>query len=326
MTVSADSGFLEALYRDWTSRMAADPQMSIAMLRSMFDEWHQPTKEPEGVTYRSDIVAGVEGIWALPLGADTSSVIMYTHGGGFAVGSAASHRKLAGHLATALGTTAWVIDYRRAPEHPLPAQTEDATAVYRALLDRGFAPGSIITAGDSAGGNLAVATVLKLRDDGSPLPGAVITLSPWLDIELTGKSLITNAATDGLVSRQILEGMSAMFLGETGNPDDPQANPLYADFTGFPPLYISVGAVETLLDDASRLADRASAAGVEVTLSVVDGMQHVFPCLAGRAPEADAEIARIGRWYAGGAPHGRARTNNSGTKRTEGAVEHEHSP
>ncbi|MCI4676465.1 alpha/beta hydrolase [Candidatus Mycolicibacterium alkanivorans] len=297
MTVSAEADFLEALYRAWSSRMAADPQMSIGMLRSMFDEWHQPTKEPEAVTYRSDVVAGVEGIWALPLGADTSRVILYTHGGGFATGSAASHRKLAAHLAKALGTTAFVLDYRRAPEHPFPAQIEDATAVYRALLDRGFAPGSIITAGDSAGGNLAVATVLKLRDDGSPLPGAVIAISPWLDMELAGESLTTNAAADGLVSRQILEGMSAMFLGETGKPDDPLANPLYADYTGFPRLYISAGSAETLLDDATRLADRASAAGAEVTLSVVDRMQHVFPCLAGRAPEADAEIARIGSWY-----------------------------
>lgn len=297
MTVSTEAGFLEALYRTWSSHMAADPHMSIGMLRSMFDEWHQPTMEPEAVTYRSDVVAGVGGVWALPAGADASRVIVYTHGGGFAVGSAASHRKLAAHLAKALGMTAFVIDYRRAPEHPFPAQIEDATAVYRALLDRGFAPGSIVTAGDSAGANLAITTVVKLRDDGSPLPGAVIAISPWVDMELAGESLTTNAAADGLVSRQVLEGMLAMFLGETGKPDDPLANPLYADFTGFPRLYISAGSAETLLDDATRLADRASAAGAEVTLSVVDGMQHVFPCLAGRAPEADAEIGRISNWY-----------------------------
>ncbi|UMB70072.1 alpha/beta hydrolase [Mycobacterium paraterrae] len=297
MTVSPEAGFLEALYRGWSSRMAANPEMPIELLRNMLDEWHQPALEAEGVTYRSDLIGGVEGIWALPLGADTSRVISYTHGGGFVVGSAASHRKLAAHLAKALGVTAFVIDYRRAPEHPFPAQIEDATAVYRALLARDFAPGDIITAGDSAGGNLAVATTLNLRLDGSPLPGAVIAISPWLDMELTGESLITNAATDGLVSRQTLEGMSAMFLGETGRPDDPLANPLYADYTGFPRLYISASAGETLLNDATRLADRASAAGADVTLSVVDGMQHVFPCLAGRAAEADAEIARIRSWY-----------------------------
>lgn len=297
MTISAEAGYLEALYRDWTGRMAADPQMSIVMLRSLFDEWHQPTLEPEDVTYRSDTVGGVGGIWALPVDADTSKVVLYTHGGGFAVGSAASHRKLAGHLAKALGTTAYVIDYRRAPEYPFPAQLEDATAVYRALLEKGYKPGDVVTAGDSAGGNLAISTVLKLREDGTPLPGGVVAFSPWLDMEHTGETLVSNAATDGLVGREILEGMSGMFLGESGKADDPLANPLYADFTGFPRLYVAAGSVETLLDNSTRLADRATAAGVDVTLSVVDGMQHVFPFLAGRAPEADAEIARIGAWY-----------------------------
>ena len=297
MTISAEAGYLEALYRDWTGRMAADSQMSIAMLRSLFDEWHQPTREPEGVTYRTDSLAGIEAIWALPIDVDSSKVILYTHGGGFAVGSAASHRKLAGHLAKALGATALVLDYRRAPEHPFPAQIEDATAAYRALLERGYTPGNIVTAGDSAGGNLAIATVLKLREDRTPLPGAVVAFSPWLDMEHTGDTLVSNAATDGLVSREILEGMAAMFLGETGKADDPLTNPLYADYTGFPRLYVTAGSVETLLDNSTRLADRATAAGVDVTLSVVDGMQHVFPILAGRAPEADAEIARIGSWY-----------------------------
>ena len=297
MTISAEAGYLEALYRDWFARMASDPQMSIAMLRSLFDEWHQPTYEPEDVTYRSDRLAGVEAIWTLPIDADASKVILYTHGGGFAVGSAASHRKLAGHLAKALGTTAVVIDYRRAPEHPFPAQIEDATAVYRALLDKGYASENIVTAGDSAGGNLAITTVLKLREDGTELPGAVVALSPWLDMEHSGDTLVSNAAPDGLVSREILEGMSAMFLGQTCKPDDPLTNPLYADYTGFPRLYVTAGSVETLLDNSTRLAERATAAGVDVTLSVVDGMQHVFPFLAGRAAEADTEIERIGAWY-----------------------------
>lgn len=299
MTASTGASYLEALYQDWSDRMAADPEMSIAMLRALFDEWHQPTLEPEQVTYKSDTWAGVEGIWAHPVDLEPTRVILYTHGGGFAVGSAASHRKLGGHLATALEAAALVIDYRRAPEHPFPAQLEDATAVYRELLERGYAPENIVTCGDSAGGNLAVSTVLKLRDDGVPLPGAVIALSPWLDMEHAGETLETNAATDALVQRQILEGMSAMFLGGTGQAKDPLANPLYADFTGFPRLYIDAGSSETLLDNATRLAEVARSAGVEVTLSIVDGMQHVFPILAGRAKEADEEIARIARWYAG---------------------------
>jgi len=279
--------------------MAANPGLTIADLRSLFDEWHQPTFEPEGVTYKSEVLAGVAAIWALPQGANTKQVILYTHGGGFAVGSAASHRKLAGHLAKQLGVTAVVIDYRRAPEHPFPAQLEDSTAVYKELLARGIQPGDIVTSGDSAGGNLAIATVLKLRQDGVALPGAVIAFSPWLDMEHVGKTLQTNAATDALVGKAILEAMSGMFLGEKGSRTDPLTNPLKADFRGFPRLYINAGEIETLLDNAQDLARIAKAAGVSVTLSVVGGMQHVFPCLAGRAVEADDELRRIATWFKG---------------------------
>lgn len=121
MGTSPQSDALRALYQSWSERMAANPALTIADLRSLFDEWHQPTLEPEDVAYRSDTLAGVEGVWALPSGADKDKVILYTHGGGFAVGSSASHRKLAGHLAKHLGVTAVVIDYRRSPEHPFPA-------------------------------------------------------------------------------------------------------------------------------------------------------------------------------------------------------------
>jgi acetyl esterase/lipase len=299
MKPSSEADFLRALYQGWSDRMAANPAMTIADLRGLFDEWQQPTLEPEGVTYKSDTVAGVEAIWALPLDADTKKVILYTHGGGFAVGSAASHRKLAGHLARHLGVTAVVLDYRRAPEHPFPAQIEDATAVYRELLARGFKAQDITTSGDSAGGNLAISTVLKLRDDGVALPGAVIAFSPWLDMEHVGKTLQTNAATDALVSKAVLEAMSGMFLGEKGSRTNPLANPLKASYTGFPRLYITAGSLETLLDNATDLAGIAKAAGVDVTLSVVDGMQHVFPCLAGRAVEADDEMRRVAQWFKG---------------------------
>jgi acetyl esterase/lipase len=299
MKPSSEADFLRALYQGWSDRMVANPAMTIADLRGLFDEWHQPTLEPEGVTYKSDTVAGVEAIWALPVDADTRKVILYTHGGGFAVGSAASHRKLAGHLAKHLGVTAVVLDYRRAPEHPFPAQIEDATAVYRELLARGFKAQDITTSGDSAGGNLAISTVLKLRDDGVALPGAVIAFSPWLDMEHFGKTLQTNAATDALVSKAVLEAMSGMFLGEKGSRTNPLANPLKASYTGFPRLYINAGSLETLLDNASDLAGIAKAAGVDVTLSVVDGMQHVFPFLAGRAAEADDEMRRIAQWFKG---------------------------
>lgn len=193
-----------------------------------------------------------------------------------------------------------MVDYRRAPEHPHPAQIEDGVAVFNALLERGIAPQDITTIGDSAGGNLAVAVPLALREQRLPQPGHVIAFSPWLDMENSGETLVTNDATDCLITAPLLEGMIAGVLAEGRiDPKTPLANPLYADFTGFPRLYINAGGAESLLDNATRLAERARAAGVDVTLSVVENMQHVFPCLAGRAPEADEEIRRIADWYRG---------------------------
>jgi len=297
MAISKEADTLRALYQSWTDQMVANPNLTILNLRSMFDEWGQPALEPESVTYKSDRIGGVEAIWAYPQVADTSRVILYTHGGGFAVGSADSHRKMAGHLAKALGVTACNLHYRRAPEHPFPAQIEDAVAAYKALLAKGYDPKKIVTAGDSAGGNLAVASVLKFRDLGLPLPGAVITYSPWLDMALRGKTLQTNAGTDALVSQAILEGMRGMFLGAKTDPLDKLANPLENDFTGFPPLYITCGSAETLQSDSESLHAKAKTQGVKTVLSMVPGMQHVFPALSGRAPEADQELARIAAWY-----------------------------
>lgn len=293
---TADS--LRTLYADWTEIISTTPELTTRLFRSIFDEWHQPTREPEDVTYREDTVGGVPGIWALPIGADPSQVLLYLHGGGFAVGSASSHRKLAGHVAKALGATAFVADYRRAPEHPHPAQVEDGVAAFTGLTERGIAPGSITTIGDSAGGNLAVAVALSLREQGLPLPGRIIAFSPWLDMENTGETLVTNAETDALVTAPLLEVMIAGVLAEGRiDPTTPLANPLYADLAGLPRLYVNAGGAESLLSDATRLVDKARAAGVDVTLSVVDDMQHVFPFMAGTASVADDEIAAIAAWY-----------------------------
>lgn len=296
VAASKESEFLRDLYADWSDIMATS-ELTMRLFRSIFDEWHQPTVEPEDVTYKEETIGGVPGIWASPKDADTSKVLLYMHGGGFAVGSASSHRKLAGHVAKALGVTAFVLDYRLAPEHPHPAQVDDGVAVFRALLERGISASNITTIGDSAGGNLAIAIALSLRDQGLPLPGQVIAFSPWLDMENAGKTLVTNDATDALITVGLLEGMIAGVLGESAKPTNPLANPLYADFTGFPRLYINAGSFESLLDNATRLDALATAAGVDVTLSVAEGMQHVFPFLAGRAPEADRELAAIAAWY-----------------------------
>ncbi|WP_433719885.1 alpha/beta hydrolase [Microbacterium laevaniformans] len=286
---------LRDLYLGWSELMATH-ELDMRLFRSIFDEWHQPTIEPENVTYKEETVGGVPGIWAFPAGADRSKVLLYTHGGGFAVGSAASHRKLAAHVAKAAGVTAFVLDYRRAPEHPHPAQVDDGVAAFEALLERGVHPEDVTTIGDSAGGNLAIAIPLALKAKGRPLPGHVIAFSPWLDMENRGATLVTNDATDALISVPLLEGMIAGVLGATTSPSAPLANPLYADFTGFPPLYVNAGSVESLVDNAIRVAERAKGAGVDVTLHVAEGQQHVYPFLAGRDADVDAELAAIGQW------------------------------
>lgn len=288
---------LRELYADWSEIMSSTPDLTIRLLRSIFDEWHQPTVEPEGVTYREDIVGGVPGIWCLPEGADRSKVLLYTHGGGFAVGSASSHRKLAGHVAKALGSASLVLDYRRAPEHTHPAQIEDGVAAFDALVASGITARDITTIGDSAGGNLAIAIALALADQGKSGPGSVIAFSPWLDMENKGQTLVTNNDTDALITPELLEGMISGVLGGTVDPTTPLANPLHADFAGFPRLYLTAGSVESLLDNATRVAERAEAAGVDVTLSIGEGQQHVYPFLAGRSPLVAEEFAQLSAWY-----------------------------
>lgn len=288
---------LRALYADWSQIMAATPDLSVRLLRSLFDEWHRPTVEPQGVTYREDTVGGVPGICCLPEGADKSKVLLYTHGGGFAVGSAASHRKLAGHVAKALGTVSFVLDYRRAPEFSHPAQLEDGVAVFDALVASGIASEDITTIGDSAGGNLAIAIALALAEQGKKGPGSVIAFSPWLDMENQGQTLVTNNDTDALITPELLDGMIAGVLGDTVDPKTPLANPLYGDFTNFPRLYVTAGSVESLLDNATRLADRAAAAGVDVTVSIGQGQQHVYPFLAGRSALVANEFEKLAAWH-----------------------------
>jgi epsilon-lactone hydrolase len=286
---------IKTLFRSWRQRMAANPEMDLITMRDMFEEWHVLTAEPTGVTYEEVDAGKVPAMWALPTGGVPDRVIIWAHGGGYVVGSMHTHRKVAGHLGRAAGCRVLVLDYRRAPEHPHPAPCEDAVAAYRWLLGRGIRPQHIATTGDSAGGGLCTSMVLKLRDAGDPLPAAIMPISPWYDMEATGPSVETNAAVDTLVQKDILLAMAGMFLGGS-SPRDPLANPLHAELKGLPPMLIQVGSDETVLDDSRRFAEKARAAGAEVALEVVPEMQHVFHFMAGRAPEADEAIARMGAW------------------------------
>lgn len=302
MTGTRPTDLLGEIYAEWAVEMARQPDMSLPLLRILFDDWQRATAEPEGVRYKQSAVGGVPGIWALPDGADESRALLVLHGGGFALGSAISHRKLAGHLARRCGAAAFVADFRRAPEHPYPAPLDDALAVFDGLLAAGHDATDITPVGDSAGGNLAIGLTLRLRDAGRELPSQVVVLSPWLDMENSGATIETNDATDFLITREGLQGNIDRYLAGGGDPRDPLVNPLYADFTGFPRLFISAADTESLYDDAVRLHHLARKAGVDVAFSVSEGMQHVFPLLAGNHPRADAELDAIAAWYRSGLP------------------------
>lgn len=288
---------LGVIYTEWTEEFVANPQMSLRLMRWVFEDWQRATAEPEDVTYKSTEIGGVPGILVTPLTADPTQVLVFLHGGGFALGSSASHRKLAGHVAAACGAIGFVADFRRAPEHPYPAQLDDAGAVFDALVDAGTAAADISFVGDSAGANIAIATTLRLHRDKGRTPGLVMAISPWLDMENTGETLVSNDATDFLITREGLQGNIDRYLCGGASPVDPLVNPLYADFTGFPPLYITAADIESLYADATRLHARASEAGVDVTFEVAAGQQHVFPLQAGRLAAADQAIASMAAWY-----------------------------
>lgn len=302
MSTPTPTDLLGEIYAHWIDQLTllGDAPLSTELLRLIFDDWQRATAEPEEVTYRHTEIGGVPGILVTPIGSDPSQVLLFFHGGGFALGSSASHRKLAGHVAKALGVSAFVLDFRLAPDFKYPAQIQDGVAVYRALLAAGHRAQDLTPIGDSAGGNLAISTVFDLRRQGLPLPQQVITMSPWLNMENNGITIETNDATDFLITRAGLQGNIDRYIAGAASPTDPMVNPLYQDFTGFPRLYITAGDIESLYDDSVRLNQLARQAGVDVTFSIGEGMQHVFPFLAGRHPRADAEIQRIAQWYRAG--------------------------
>jgi acetyl esterase/lipase len=293
---SKQSEALNTLYRDWVAALEANPEMPLDELRRLFERWGDITGEPGGVDYIETAADGIPALWAMPKGCVEDRVLLCAHGGGYVVASMYTHRKLYAHIAKAIGCRALIVHYGRAPENIHPGPVNDMARSYKWLLDQGIQPNHVALIGDSAGGGLAVTTILRARELGLPVPAATMPLSPWLDMEATGETFETNAAKDLLVNRDIIKAMAGTFLGEHGNPNDPLANPLKADLRELPPMYIQVGADETLLDDSRRLADLARRSGIDMTLEIVPEMQHVFEFLAGTAPEGDAAVRRLADW------------------------------
>nr|ADA70030.1 Est10 [uncultured marine bacterium] len=269
--------------------------MSVEEQRAAMDDIASQFELAEDVNCEPVDAGGVPAEWITAPGAATDRVIYYLHGGGYVFGSISSHRELISRLSRAAGARGLAIDYRLAPEHPFPAAIEDSTAGYRWLLSSGVDPSRIVIAGDSAGGGLTVATLLALRDAGDPMPAAAVCLSPWVDLEGLGESMTTKADADPMVERRGLLQSAEAYL-DGADPRTPLAAPLYGDFKGLPPLLIQVGTAETLLDDSTRLAERAKSAGVAVVLEPWDDMIHVWQFFAATVPEAQQAIERIGEF------------------------------
>lgn len=278
------------------SAEAASQHTSLEAARDFGEGWAGLTAEPGGVDYLEVDAGGVAAMWVVPKGCQEDRVILGFHGGGFFSGSMYTHRKLFGHIAKAVGCRALVLHYRLAPENLYPAALQDALAAYQWLLGQGIQPAHLAFAGDSAGGNLAITTLLLARDKGLPLPAASLPISPWYDMEVTGDSADYNQGKDLLFTKEWIKNIAAIYLGEKEDRRNPYISPLYADLKGLPPVYIQVGGDELLLDDSTRLTERARNAGVEVQLDVFPFMQHTFQMAAGRAPESNDAIARIANW------------------------------
>lgn len=272
----------------------AREDVSVEEQRAEFEAGFAQFPLAEDVRCQPVDAGGVPAEWITTPESVEERGIYYLHGGGYVIGSINTHREMASRLSRAAAARVLLIDYRRAPENLFPAAVEDSVAGYRWLLSRGVNPARVVIAGESAGGGLTVATLVALRDAGEPLPAAGVCLSPWVDLECLGESMTTKAEIDPIAQREKVLMMAKTYLGDT-DPRTPLAAPLYADLRGLPPLLIQVGTAEVLLDDATRLAERAKSAGVEVVLEPWEDMihmWHLFPML----PEAQQAIDRIGEF------------------------------
>jgi epsilon-lactone hydrolase len=261
--------------------------------RAIFDQMMAAIPIPDDVTTTAGSSGGVPVIHVAVAGADSDAVIFYLHGGAYAIGTASSSVGLASDLARRASTKLVTVDYRLAPEHPYPAAIDDAVAAYRGLLDTGVRSSSIAIAGESAGGGLAAATLVALKQAGLPLPAAAALMSPWADLTLSGTSLNTKADLDPALTPDGLARRAADYA-----PNEDRASgrisPVFADLIGLPPLLIQAGSHEILLDDAIRLAARAAADDVAVTLDITPGVPHVFQGFAAILAEGDDALTRAG--------------------------------
>jgi acetyl esterase/lipase len=239
---------------------------------------------------------GVRGEWSLAPGSEPSQVLLYFHGGGYCSGSIVSHRRLVTEAGRAARMRTLAIDYRLAPEHPCPAAHEDALTTWRFLRKQGIAAKNIVVGGDSAGGNLTIVLINRLRDAGEELPACGWLLSPWTDLTMSGDTLKTKDAVDPLIHDAYLRELADAYAPAPIDRKSPSISPLFSDVRGFPPTLIQVGSAETLLADATRFAAALGAADVAVTLEIWPHMIHAWPMWNAKLEDGRRALARLGQF------------------------------
>lgn len=284
--------FLESVRAKWLT-----PGLDLGIVRDIAETYHLASTEPEGVTYAEVDADGVPALWAIPAGADPDRALLHFHFGGSVTASMHSDRKAAGHIAKAAGTRSLVVDFRLAPEHPYPAQLDDAETAYRWLLAQGYQPQHIGSTGHSIGGTLAVMLPLRLLANGEPTPGAIVSVSPWTDLTLGNPKVDENEEHDKMLSRNTLEQFRAAWLQDRAlDFADPRISLVNADLTGLPPTVVHYGEYETLAGDGAELAQRLTEFKVTSEVHPMPEGQHSFILAAGRVPEVDQAITQMGQW------------------------------
>lgn len=248
-------------------------------------------KVPNGIQVQPVTAVGLPAEWIQPAGTETEEVLFYIHGGAFVSGSCRDHRMHVAKFVEGTGIRAFLFEYRLAPEHPYPAALDDSVAAYQWLLSQGVSPNQIVVAGESAGGGLTLSLLLALRDQGIPLPAAAVSLSPLTDFKFTGESHRTKAGV--CLSPPGMNAVCSQYYVGNQDPGHPWISPLYGELHGLPPLIIYTGDDETLRDDSTRFAEKAKAAGVQVTLKIEEGMIHCYPLLPPFIPEARQAMQEI---------------------------------
>jgi len=270
-----------------------DRSTPLEKQRAYLERQGRRVRVPREVKVQTTSIGPIHAEWLRPRGARPDAALLYLHGGGYTMGSCNTHRAMVGRIAAAANVNALLIDYRLAPENPFPAALTDAKNAYGWLLHQGLEAGSIAVGGDSAGGGLAVALAVGLRDQGQPVPAALICISPWLDLTASGESMKTRAHTDPLITWEASVLNARRYVADH-HPKEPLISPLFADPAGLPGMYIQVGQHEVLRSDSDRFVRAARQAGVEVRFEIWPGMWHVWHAWAPFVPEASRAIRLIG--------------------------------